>query len=295
MHVFYVNASCDNWPYNESMSSNLQVRVLIRVHDPKLRERAAEALRAGSFRINIESANAPSDNDCQVLVTDQAVDEHFTWGRAEQGTFATVGLGVTEHVDVDLPVDFTGRELRIAVRLVAQMAELRAERDELVEAHSAVRQLAETDPLTGLPNRRAWERRIPALLALAARTAEPAWLALLDLDGFKQINDRLGMNRGDQVLSQCAQSLASALRRDDLVARLGGDEFGILLVAVGEDRVLEIFERLRDSIAKGGEVTASIGLTRADARASEAALLSAAEVAMRVAKRAGGNRVILPN
>ncbi len=281
--------------YNETMSSDLQIRVLIRVNDPQLRDRAAAALDAGSFRINTKVANSPSGNDWQVIVTDQAVDEHFDRGRAGRGSSAIVGLGVTENVDVDLPVDFTGRELRIAVRLVRQMAELRAERDELVEAHSAVRQLAETDPLTGLPNRRAWERRIPALLALAARTAEPAWLALLDLDGFKQINDHLGMNRGDQVLRQCALSLSSALRRDDLVARLGGDEFGILLVGVGEDRVLEICERLRDSIANGGEVSASIGLTRADGRASEAALLSAAEVAMREAKRAGGNRVTLRN
>jgi|GEM_PF-1772816 len=278
--------------YNQTMSRDLQIRVLIRVNDPKLRERAAAALEAGRFRINTEWENASRDNDWQVLVTDQVVDMHFNRGRAEQGNFASVGLGAAENVDIDLPADFTGRELQLAVQLVAQIGELRAEKNELAEAHSAIRELAETDPLTGLPNRRAWERRVPALLALAARSAEPAWLALLDLDGFKQINDRLGMSRGDQVLGQCAQSLASALRRDDLVARLGGDEFGILLVGVGEDQVLEIFERLKSSIATGGQVTASIGLTRAVAGASESDLLGAAEVAMRMAKRGGGNCVL---
>lgn len=278
--------------YNVTMSTDSPVRVLLSVSNAQLRERAATALEARNFLFDTNLEGAACGDAWQVLVTDRCVEERFVRERAGRENCAVVGIAVAENVDVQLPEDFTGRELRIAVQLVSQIAALRAERNQLAEAHSAVRELAETDPLTGLPNRRAWERQVPALLAQSQRTGEPAWLALIDLDGFKQINDQRGMNRGDQVLTQCAQSLAVALRRDDLVARLGGDEFGVLLVGVNEDRVLEIFERLRASIAAGGEVTASFGLTRADGERSEAELLSTAEGAMRRAKRGGGNCVL---
>jgi diguanylate cyclase (GGDEF)-like protein len=192
--------------------------------------------------------------------------------------------------DATLDVDFTARELLLAVRLAAQIAALRAQRNQLAQAHSAVRELAETDPLTGLPNRRAWTRRVPALLAEAGRDGQPAWMALVDLDSFKSINDQRGMSDGDRVLASCGRALAAATRRKDLVARLGGDEFGVLLVGVDEERVPEVFERLRSSVAAAGEVTASIGFTQVCEGAAESDILEAAEVALRTAKRAGGNQ-----
>jgi len=277
------------------MSTDSPVRVLLLVSNAQLRERAATALGTRNFLFDTNLEGAACGDAWQVLVTDRCVEERFVRERAGRENCAVVGIAVAENVDVQLPEDFTGRELRIAVQLVSQIAALRAERNQLAEAHSAVRELAETDPLTGLPNRRAWERQVPALLAQSQRNGEPAWLALIDLDGFKQINDQRGMNRGDQVLTQCAQSLAVALRRDDLVARLGGDEFGVLLVGVNEDRVLEIFERLRASIAAGGEVTASFGVIAAATEAGMVELLRAAEIAMRTAKQAGGDRVVRSN
>lgn len=274
------------------MPSDSKIHVLILLADAQLRERAAGALAASDFIVWTDRADMPDGHRWQVLVTDLPMGERPEQGPTEQGTAGVIGIGTVAQVDAELPADFRGRELGLAVRLVSQLAELRLEWNKLAEAHSAVCELAETDSLTGLPNRRAWERLVPAILAAASRSDQPAWLALVDLDGFKQINDLQGMSRGDRVLATSAQSLVAALRRDDLVARLGGDEFGILLVGVGDDRVLEIFDRLRASVAAAGAVTASIGLTQAGTGQSEAELMAAAEGAMRAAKRAGGDRTV---
>ena len=146
------------------MPSDSQIRVLIRVADPQMRERATSALEAYHLLLDTDLATTRSSEAWHVLVTDQVVDGRLVRDRAGQGSFAVVGLGIAENVDVELVDGFTGRELRLAVQLVGEIVELRDERNELAEAHAAVRELAETDPLTGLPNRRAWERRVPALL-----------------------------------------------------------------------------------------------------------------------------------
>src|SRR5690606_18987776 len=125
--------------------------------------------------------------------------------------------------------------------------------DELTRIREEVTQLAETDPLTGLPNRRAWERRLSILRAEAARRHVPLWLALVDLDDFKAVNDRHGMTRGDEVLARAGRALAAQLRRDDMVARLGGDEFGILLTGVTGQHVKQVLDRLRVAVAKQAE------------------------------------------
>jgi diguanylate cyclase (GGDEF)-like protein len=277
------------------MLDNQPIRVAIVLTDAQLRDRATAALQTRDFQVSVALDDALSSEGCQVLILDQPPSEAFVRHLVEQGGCAVVGTGFSQSVDAELPPDFTDRELRLTVQLMAQVAALRAERDALIEAHSAVRELADTDPLTGLPNRRAWQQQVPALLARANRNGEPAWLALLDLDGFKQINDQQGMLRGDQVLTRCAESLSAALRRDDLIARLGGDEFGILLVAVSEDRVWDVFERLRAAVAADAQVTASIGLAAANSGINESELLGAAESAMRAAKRAGGNCLVRSN
>jgi diguanylate cyclase (GGDEF)-like protein len=127
-------------------------------------------------------------------------------------------------------------DLLVAVPFAALVARfwLRARRAEARLAAGGRRQrelvteavlLAERDPLTGLANRRAFDR---ALAELPAR-AEPGALILLDLDNFKQVNDRLGHQRGDEVLRDVATEIRRRVRDTDLVARLGGDEFAVVL------------------------------------------------------------------
>jgi diguanylate cyclase (GGDEF)-like protein len=277
-------------------------QLLVLCRDAVLAERLAVVLAdAGTVyrRVDDLPAGPPAD----VIVTDLAEDELTarlgrTSGRRTglPGGTGLVGMGVNLGAKgagayISLPLDCSDRELQLACRAVAQIARLRVERDELTRIHQEATHLAETDPLTGLANRRAWNARLPAMLARVARSGESLWLALVDLDSFKTINDRDGMAHGDRVLTSTGQALLGGLRRSDLVARLGGDEFGVLLVNTPAERVLGVLDRLRAAVEAAGQVTASIGYVAAREGATPSEMLAAAEQAMRAAKRAGGNRI----
>jgi diguanylate cyclase (GGDEF)-like protein len=114
--------------------------------------------------------------------------------------------------------------------------------------------MAETDPLTGLPNRRAWDAR----LSLAAMEEGPVTIAMFDLDHFKRFNDSNGHLAGDRLLRDTASNWRDLLRAGDLLARLGGEEFGLLLVGCSPSAATEITERLR--LAVSDDQTCSAGL-----------------------------------
>jgi diguanylate cyclase (GGDEF)-like protein len=116
--------------------------------------------------------------------------------------------------------------------------------------------LAERDPLTGLGNRRAFD----GAMAELQDAGEPGALILLDLDNFKQVNDRLGHQRGDDVLRAVADALREGVRESDLVARIGGDEFGIVLHQAGADRAERVAADLRAAVRA---VCSSLPLTSA--------------------------------
>ena len=104
---------------------------------------------------------------------------------------------------------------------------------------------AATDDLTGLPNRRALMLRLGRQL----RTGRPAALLLLDLDGFKAVNDGLGHHAGDQLLQELGERIRPALRPTDVLARLGGDEFAALLPGVTLDDARDCAERIHELVA----------------------------------------------
>jgi diguanylate cyclase (GGDEF)-like protein len=154
------------------------------------------------------------------------------------------------------------------------------------------------DPLTGLGNRRAVDHHLPALLSDTAAAGRPMTLALLDLDNFKQINDRHGHLVGDRVLSDIAQLLRECVRQADVVARIGGEEFLAVLPDTDETRAHEICERIRQNVAghdwaavaPGLVVTLSAGFASAPPY-DEAALSTRADQALYRAKALGRNRV----
>lgn len=113
------------------------------------------------------------------------------------------------------------------------------------------------DSLTGLPNRRAFEERLPVELARAARSG-PVSLCLLDLDGFKGINDRLGHPAGDEVLRQVARILEGSRMADDCF-RIGGDEFAILMPGTTEEEAAIAATRIAEEIAGAGLGEGGIG------------------------------------
>ena len=107
-----------------------------------------------------------------------------------------------------------------------------------------------SDPLTGLPNRRAWDLALKEWVAAAADGANRLCVAILDLDHFKQINDVHGHVIGDEVLCASGQEVYDNLRQDDFVARLGGDEFGLLLWVPDEEVTLAVLERVRTAASR---------------------------------------------
>jgi diguanylate cyclase (GGDEF)-like protein len=109
---------------------------------------------------------------------------------------------------------------------------------------SGLRTAATTDPLTGVANRRAWETEAARHLARAARTGESLSFAIIDLDDFKEVNDREGHGAGDALLRELATSWAARLRQADLLGRYGGDEFVLCLPTTDEEGAWEVLGQL---------------------------------------------------
>jgi diguanylate cyclase (GGDEF)-like protein/PAS domain S-box-containing protein len=161
---------------------------------------------------------------------------------------------------------------------------------------------ANFDSLTDLPNRSLFYDRLQQALARAQRDGAPLALMYIDLDGFKEVNDRLGHTAGDQLLREAARRLLRGIRRADTVARMGGDEFTVILTSFehGSDMVKFIAERMREALAKpfSGDsfpvtISASIGVAfyPADGDSMEK-LLQHADIAMYRAKERGRNSVV---
>jgi diguanylate cyclase (GGDEF)-like protein len=133
--------------------------------------------------------------------------------------------------------------------LADENALLRASLGEMRERLDELEQLADTDPLVPLPNRRRFLRELDRVVSHVDRHGTPAALLYIDLDGLKSINDRYGRFAGDAALIHVARLLAGLIRTSDIVARIGGDEFGLLLDHLDHNSAIETAERLAKCIA----------------------------------------------
>lgn len=173
------------------------------------------------------------------------------------------------------------------------------------QAMAQLEQIADTDPLTGLANRRLLAAHFVKYEAARLRQKAFGALFLADLDGFKPVNDSLGHEAGDRLLCEVAQRLESSVRKEDVVSRLGGDEFVILTSRLGSDEAtareeaVRIAEKLRQAIARPFEldgravaVGLSVGIRMLGAEAVGVdAAFRGADQAMYRAKQAGKGRV----
>ncbi|MCU1681003.1 MAG: hypothetical protein JWQ81_1742 [Amycolatopsis sp.] len=182
----------------------------------------------------------------------------------------------------------------------SQIATLNARREHerLSAEHGAITQQALQDPLTGLPNRRALDERLRTLASSA--DAQPLAVALVDLDGFKYVNDKHSHAEGDDVLRVVASTLRDALRGDDIVARYGGDEFIALLPGAPVSAAAQALGRAVNRVASLPQhlshgVTLSVGLVSLRPQERAEQVLSRADAAMYQAKRGGGNQVATAN
>jgi diguanylate cyclase (GGDEF)-like protein len=153
--------------------------------------------------------------------------------------------------------------------------------------------MADHDPLTGLLNRRSFERALSRHAAGIRRYGSTGALLVLDLDGFKHVNDTHGHVAGDELIISCARALAGRLRATDVLARLGGDEFAVLLPHGGQDEAVKLARALVDVVRSAGgteraRVTVSVGVAHFDdIMVTAEEVLVRADRAMYEAKAAG--------
>jgi diguanylate cyclase (GGDEF)-like protein len=195
------------------------------------------------------------------------------------------------------PVNLVGALANNAATLLTALAVLAAFRE---EAEAQLRELAITDGLTQVLNRRAWNERAEVLLADARRYGHPLIVLMIDLDHFKQINDRRGHAVGDKALQLIAAMLREELRSGDLVGRYGGEEFCVMLSHTREAAALTFDQRLRQKLRQrsqaelGFVLEYSVGLSSQqlkDRRLED--LLRRADAALYEAKRAGRNQLVM--
>jgi diguanylate cyclase (GGDEF)-like protein/PAS domain S-box-containing protein len=246
----------------------------------ELRGRSVELLVPDHLQLGHFGSRTRYQRHPQPSAMGEGLDTHCR--RADGSTFP---------VDIRLaPLPLEG--VTFVMVTVADQTERRRREDELF--HHTVH-----EPLTGLPNRVLLVDRTTQALARARRQGTRVSIFYLDVDGFKDVNDRWGHGTGDVVLRLLAQRLAAAVRPSDTVARFGGDEFVVLCEGLPSPAATsEIATRLLEAVAtpleqdgRAVELTASVGIASSvGGRSRPGTLIEAADQAMYRAKRAGGGR-----
>lgn len=239
--------------------------------------------------LDIDMPSSTGFDVCRKLKADartRAIPVIFvTAARAVYTKIEALDLGAVDYVTKPFDPD----ELRARVRVALRQ---KRERDALAAD-------AEVDPLSGIGNRRAFERHLAARVAAHHALGEDCSLVLADLDHFKSINDRFGHPFGDRVIQTTAALLAASIRPGDIACRIGGEEFALLLPGTPLEGAQKLAERLRTRLAavdmehEGSSltITASFGVTATSLFrgqwCSGDAMIAAADEALYEAKQAG--------
>ncbi|HUH11763.1 MAG TPA: GGDEF domain-containing protein [Longimicrobiales bacterium] len=192
--------------------------------------------------------------------------------------------------------------LAIAAYAGTVFQRLRRQRSEMRQLRRQLSELALTDPLTGLPNRRQFEDILVSEVARVGRYGGQCCLAMIDVDHFKTYNDTLGHPAGDAALRELAQVMRRHLRVTDVLARYGGEEFALIMVNTPKTEAVHAMDRLRATIAEypfrdehvlpEGRLTFSVGVSSCPTDTTEYHdLVKLADDALYLAKRGGRNQV----
>lgn len=185
--------------------------------------------------------------------------------------------------------------------LEAALVELRSQKDQLERSLKKVEELAATDPLTGLYNRRHFARLLEQLFAENQRYGTELACVMIDLDGYKQLNDSFGHQMGDQLLVAAGRVISANMRRMDVAARYGGDEFVLLLPHASGQDAQGVAERIRDEFRqasalllrrdKGVSMSIGVNCSSIGHLAVADQLVAGADAALYRAKELGRNRI----
>ncbi len=220
-----------------------------------------------------------------------AADEAATWPLGRAGVAVGLWQPVLQGDAVEAVIAIGWRDRSAArsrggeaIGLLADEAAVALER---VASLERLTEMARTDPLTELSNRRAWQDELARELARAERSGLRLAVGLIDLDEFKAYNDRWGHAAGDRVLLTAARRWRRRLRLTDLLARIGGDEFAIAMPSCGLEQAVELGDQLRAALPDG--LSCSIGVAEWSGAEPAADLLARADQALYAAKNSGRN------
>jgi diguanylate cyclase (GGDEF)-like protein len=258
---------------------------------------AWELIKAGGWRLVITDWLMPGTDGvelCQLIRAEHATPYIYimvlTGLTGRESRLGALEAGADDFLTKPVDADELAVRIEIARRILGVQAELE-------QTNARLQDLASTDPLTGLANRRRLQAAMEAAMS-RARSGSPCSVLALDVDHFKSYNDSFGHSAGDDVLRVVASILRSQVREADVVARTGGEEFVVLLPGVGADEATEIAEGLRMAIESHAWterlVTASFGVatTRSAPRAADITeLMDQTDRALYHSKRSGRNRV----
>jgi two-component system cell cycle response regulator len=256
--------------------------------------RSAESIQAARelfhepWDLVILDRNLPDGDGIDLCRDLRAADPHayivmLTANNTDAAKLEGFACGADDYITKPAQIDELMARIRAGLRIVALQKKLL--------------ELSNTDPLTSLRNRRAFDERLSEAFEHARRYERPLSLAIVDVDHFKAINDAHGHDSGDAVLRGVAKLIGSGSRQTDFVARVGGEEFAILLPETALFEALQFGEKLRSSIAAqpilGHEVRVSIGIASFPHSIvpGQAELFRAADQALYRAKMNGRNRV----
>jgi diguanylate cyclase (GGDEF)-like protein/PAS domain S-box-containing protein len=243
---------------------------------------SAEELLTRSF----QDITHPEDLDLDVAHFEQILSGAIRSYQLDKRYLHADGHDVWATLSVAVVRDDDGSPLYV----IAQVMDI----SDRKRREAELQRLADHDPLTGLHNRRSFMRALDRERLLSVRHGTPAAILVLDLDGFKSVNDTYGHACGDEVLQAVAARLLARTRRSDVAGRLGGDEFALLLVHATAEEAGAVAAAIADELARIaidrapglGGVRASVGIAAVDAGAGSDDVLAAADDAMYAQKRA---------
>jgi diguanylate cyclase (GGDEF)-like protein/PAS domain S-box-containing protein len=292
---------------NTALSRTLQEVERLKHHNELLLKSIGEGIVSLDRRGNIIFANPAAQTlfgETAPIIGDSFVS-HLSGNSAERNVADMLkacladtrwnGMVAARRQNLSFPAELIATPLKDDKGFIVGVSIAFQDVSERQQREQALRRESEMDPLTGLINRRGFERLLPSRLAYGGQKLA---LLYLDLDGFKDINDSHGHQAGDVILREAAGRLQQAMRQSDLIARVGGDEFCILVTGdAPTDAARSVADKLVQVCSEPlrfGNATvtlgASIGIAVPDGTSLPEVLLRRADEAMYKAKREGGNR-----